>query len=92
MFLAADRSAVQSFWLVTAGPMDRPFRPQRVKPAFGRENRTSRFVTAKLHNDWPGFVLAGRTDVSLIKAVASGDKLAANVHVQLSLAERNDTR
>ena len=31
VFLVADRSAVPSFWLVTAGPMDRPFRPLRVK-------------------------------------------------------------
>ena len=29
--------------------------------------------------------------MSLTKAVASVDKLAANVHIQLSLGERNDT-
>ena len=61
------------------------------KSAFGGEHRTSRFVTTKLHNDRPGLVLAGRTDVSLTKAVASVDKVSANVHVQLSVAERNYT-
>ena len=39
----------------------------------------------------PGLVLAGRTDVSLTKAVATVDKVSANVHLQLSLAERNYT-
>ena len=62
-----------------------------VKPAFGGEHQTSRFITAKLHNNRPGLVLTGRTDVSLTEAVASVNKFAANVYVQLSLAKRNDT-
>ena len=62
-----------------------------LEPAFRGEHQTSRFVTSKLHNNRPGLVLTGRTDVSLTKAVASIDKLAANVYVQLSLAKRNDT-
>ena len=36
-------------------------------------------------------VLTGRTDVSLTEAVASINKFAANVYVQLSLAKRNYT-
>ena len=54
--------------------------------------KPSRFITAKLHNNRPGLVLTGRTDVSLTEAVASVNKFAANVYVQLSLAKRNDTR
>ena len=55
------------------------------------EHRTTRFVTSKLDDDRPWLVIAGRPDVSLTKAVASVNKLAGNVYVQLSLAKRNDT-